>query len=165
MYLHAVLQPQLNGAPKRPPSRVHKVNLHMLRNHWAAGRLLNPSNQVTPPPPHIITLKHRAISLHSIKMRTAAIRLGSLLSHFQPQRPLLPISFTKFQTPIPILKTKRRKFSTMAPISAEPEEFEYIVIGGGSGGSGTARRAAGWYGKKTLLIENGLSGGCCVNVG
>jgi hypothetical protein len=25
----------------------------------------------------------------------------------------------------------------MAPISAEPEEFEYIVIGGGSGGSGT----------------------------
>jgi glutathione reductase (NADPH) len=28
-----------------------------------------------------------------------------------------------------------------------------------------ARRAAGWYGKKTLIIENGLSGGCCVNVG
>ncbi|KAH8750091.1 hypothetical protein BGZ57DRAFT_775544 [Hyaloscypha finlandica] len=53
----------------------------------------------------------------------------------------------------------------MAPIPAEPEEFEYIVIGGGSGGSGTARRAAGWYGKKTLLIENGISGGCCVNVG
>jgi hypothetical protein len=25
----------------------------------------------------------------------------------------------------------------MAPIPAEPEEFEYIVIGGGSGGSGT----------------------------
>jgi hypothetical protein len=25
----------------------------------------------------------------------------------------------------------------MAPISTEPEEFEYIVIGGGSGGSGT----------------------------
>ncbi|KAE9368308.1 glutathione-disulfide reductase [Stipitochalara longipes BDJ] len=53
----------------------------------------------------------------------------------------------------------------MAPISQEPEEFEYIVIGGGSGGSGTARRAAAWYGKKTLLVENGLSGGCCVNVG
>jgi len=29
----------------------------------------------------------------------------------------------------------------------------------------TARRAAGWYGAKTLLIENGPSGGCCVNVG
>lgn len=137
----------------------------MLRNHWAAGRLLNPSNEITPPPPHIITLKHPAISWHSIKMRTAAIRLGYLLSHFQPHRPLPPISFTKFQAPILTLKSKERKFSIMAPISAEPGEFEYIVIGGGSGGSGTARRAAGWYGKRTLLIENGLSGGCCVNVG
>ena len=27
----------------------------------------------------------------------------------------------------------------MAPISQEPEQFEYIVIGGGSGGSGTVR--------------------------
>lgn len=51
----------------------------------------------------------------------------------------------------------------MAPTVAK--HFDYIVIGGGSGGSGTARRAAGWYGAKTLLIENGLSGGCCVNVG
>jgi glutathione reductase (NADPH) len=51
----------------------------------------------------------------------------------------------------------------MAP--TEVKSFDYIVIGGGSGGSGAARRAAGWYGAKTLLIENGLSGGCCVNVG
>jgi hypothetical protein len=50
----------------------------------------------------------------------------------------------------------------MAPA---PVQYDYIVIGGGSGGSGAARRAAGWYGAKTLLIENGLSGGCCVNVG
>ena len=51
----------------------------------------------------------------------------------------------------------------MAP--TEVKNFDYIVIGGGSGGSGSARRAAGWYGAKTLLIENGPSGGCCVNVG
>ena len=56
-----------------------------------------------------------------------------------------------------------RTAATMAP--TEVKKFDYIVIGGGSGGSGTARRAAGWYGAKTLLIENGLSGGCCVNVG
>lgn len=37
--------------------------------------------------------------------------------------------------------------------------------GGGSGGSGTARRAAGWYKKKVLLVSEGISGGCCVNVG
>jgi glutathione reductase (NADPH) len=53
----------------------------------------------------------------------------------------------------------------MAPTTAEVKSYDYIVIGGGSGGSGTARRASGWYGAKTLLIENGLSGGCCVNVG
>jgi glutathione reductase (NADPH) len=49
--------------------------------------------------------------------------------------------------------------------STKVKEFDYIVIGGGSGGSGTARRAAGWYGANTLLVENGKSGGCCVNVG
>lgn len=50
----------------------------------------------------------------------------------------------------------------MAPT---PKEYDYIVIGGGSGGSGAARRASGWYGKKTAIIENGKSGGTCVNVG
>lgn len=56
-----------------------------------------------------------------------------------------------------------RQQARMAP--TEIKSYDYIVIGGGSGGSGTARRAAGWYGAKTLLIENGISGGCCVNVG
>jgi glutathione reductase (NADPH) len=51
----------------------------------------------------------------------------------------------------------------MAPINGYTHDF--IVIGGGSGGSGVARRASGWYKAKTLLIENGISGGCCVNVG
>jgi glutathione reductase (NADPH) len=64
------------------------------------------------------------------------------------------------------LSTISRHFShspqAMAPIK---NQYDYIVIGGGSGGSGTARRAAGWYGAKTLLIENGRSGGTCVNVG
>ncbi len=99
-YLHAVSQLQLKGMPKRPPPVDYHVNLHMMRNHWAAGRLLNTSNQVTPPSPHTITLNHPAFSFNSIKMRTAAIRLGSLLSHFQAHRPLLPILFTKDQAPI-----------------------------------------------------------------
>lgn len=52
----------------------------------------------------------------------------------------------------------------------ETREFDYVVIGGGSGGSGTARRAAGpvekgGWGKKVLLVEEGKSGGTCVNVG
>lgn len=43
-------------------------------------------------------------------------------------------------------------------------KFDYIVIGGGSGGSGSANRAA-MYGKKVLVVEGNLIGGTCVNVG
>jgi len=38
------------------------------------------------------------------------------------------------------------------------------VIGAGSGGMGSGRRAA-MYGKKVLMIENRKIGGTCVNVG
>jgi len=55
------------------------------------------------------------------------------------------------------------------------DAFDLIVIGGGSGGSGVAKRAAG-YGAKVCIIERGVSfdngvrkgaglGGTCVNVG
>ena len=43
-------------------------------------------------------------------------------------------------------------------------KYEYIVIGGGSGGIASARRAAE-HGAKVLLIENSRLGGTCVNVG
>ncbi len=42
--------------------------------------------------------------------------------------------------------------------------FDFIVIGAGSGGIATARRAAA-HGAKTLVIEAGPLGGTCVNVG
>lgn len=42
--------------------------------------------------------------------------------------------------------------------------FDYLVIGGGSGGMASARRAAE-YGAKVALIEKGVIGGTCVNVG
>jgi glutathione reductase (NADPH) len=50
----------------------------------------------------------------------------------------------------------------MAPIS---KEFDYLVIGGGSGGLASARRASSWYGAKTLVVEDKRLGGTCVNVG
>ncbi|EAU34255.1 glutathione reductase [Aspergillus terreus NIH2624] len=51
----------------------------------------------------------------------------------------------------------------MPPV--QTQQYDYIVLGGGSGGSGSARRAAGWYKAKTLIVESGRSGGTCVNVG
>ena len=44
------------------------------------------------------------------------------------------------------------------------DRYDYLVIGGGSGGIASARRAA-HYGVSVLLIECGRIGGTCVNVG
>lgn len=52
----------------------------------------------------------------------------------------------------------------MAPTSSEDTHYQYLVIGGGSGGVASARRASK-YGAKTLLIEGKALGGTCVNVG
>lgn len=44
------------------------------------------------------------------------------------------------------------------------KHYDYLVIGGGSGGVASSRRAAS-YGAKTLVIEAKAMGGTCVNVG
>jgi len=44
------------------------------------------------------------------------------------------------------------------------ERLDYLVIGGGSGGLASARRAAA-YGARVALLESGPLGGTCVNVG
>ncbi len=49
-----------------------------------------------------------------------------------------------------------------APSSSN--HFDYLVIGGGSGGMASARRAAS-YGAKVAVIEKTVLGGTCVNVG
>ncbi|WP_210247471.1 glutathione-disulfide reductase [Pleionea sediminis] len=43
-------------------------------------------------------------------------------------------------------------------------DYDYIAIGGGSGGIASANRAA-MYGKKCAVIESNAVGGTCVNVG
>ncbi|KAI8075336.1 uncharacterized protein B0P05DRAFT_442973, partial [Gilbertella persicaria] len=55
----------------------------------------------------------------------------------------------------------------MPPVSkASKSLYDYIVIGGGSGGISGARRAAGLYGASVAMIEaNSYLGGTCVNVG
>ena len=74
----------------------------------------------------------------------------------------------------PLLSSARAPVSTATPAAAE--HFDFLVIGGGSGGVASARRAA-MYGKKVALVERGPSwnengqrdgagyGGTCVNVG
>lgn len=50
----------------------------------------------------------------------------------------------------------------MAPIT---KHYDYLVIGGGSGGLASGRRASSLYGAKVGIIESGRLGGTCVNVG
>lgn len=50
----------------------------------------------------------------------------------------------------------------MAPVT---KECDYLVIGGGSGGLASARRASGQWGAKTIAVESNRLGGTCVNVG
>lgn len=64
------------------------------------------------------------------------------------------------------LSAVSRQFSSssqvMAPIH---KECDYLVIGGGSGGLASGRRASAMYGVKTIAIESKRLGGTCVNVG
>ena len=69
---------------------------------------------------------------------TSSQRLGNLARHFS------------------------RSIVIMAPIQ---KEADYLVIGGGSGGLASARKASGAYGAKVIAVENKRLGGTCVNVG
>ncbi|XP_040076161.2 glutathione reductase, mitochondrial [Ixodes scapularis] len=57
----------------------------------------------------------------------------------------------------------RRSLSTNT-MTGTARHFDYLVIGGGSGGIASARRAAE-HGARVALVEQGPLGGTCVNVG
>lgn len=62
-------------------------------------------------------------------------------------------------------KLMRRTGSRATLAMATPENhYDYLVIGAGSGGIASARRAAQW-GAKVAVVERGALGGTCVNVG
>ena len=52
----------------------------------------------------------------------------------------------------------------MSSSEGDEYDFDYLVIGAGSGGIASARRAA-TYGVKVAVVEKGRLGGTCVNVG
>ena len=54
-----------------------------------------------------------------------------------------------------------KKVIKMAGRAAQ-KTFDYLVIGGGSGGLASGRRAAS-FGKKVAIIEHGRLGGTCVS--
>eukprot|EP01045_Picozoa_sp_COSAG04_P024921 COSAG04_NODE_3188_length_3074_cov_2.665210_2_plen_106_part_00 len=49
-----------------------------------------------------------------------------------------------------------------AAAAAGTQHFDYLVLGAGSGGMASARRAADLYGAKVAIVESGPLGGTCV---
>ena len=78
-----------------------------------------------------------------------------------------PAHFASHSRPPPLAAmSTSNSNSEPHPVTPGPSEthFDFLVIGGGSGGLGAARRAAS-YGAKVAIVEKGAIGGTCVNVG
>jgi len=61
--------------------------------------------------------------------------------------------------------TNLRHFSSAAASSSSDFDYDFLVIGAGSGGIASARRASSKYGFKVAIVEAGTLGGTCVNRG
>ncbi|ODA82137.1 hypothetical protein RJ55_00643 [Drechmeria coniospora] len=87
----------------------------------------------------LLALAPRASSYLASASRTAPSRIASLTRHLSAS-----------------------SSSAMAPIT---KETDYLVLGGGSGGLGSARMASAKFGAKAMIVEANRLGGTCVNVG
>ncbi len=69
----------------------------------------------------------------------------------------------------PHISFVRRSFSSTTRTNSDEKakefDFDFFVIGAGSGGIASARRAASTWNKKVAVAEVGKMGGTCVNVG
>ena len=64
-----------------------------------------------------------------------------------------------------VIRVRISRMKNIRRMATSVQSFDYLVLGGGSGGLGSARRASSRFGVKTAVIEHGRIGGTCVNVG
>lgn len=150
---------------------------HLCQHHASIERVLLIDNHITYSHiPHLPprTLPGTFIKLSSPRLFCLSTR-GSQLCNLRAVAgvPNLTQSVTKpsslraaFASVLPRLSTFAQHFSSstsaMAPVS---KHYDYLVLGGGSGGLASGRRASAMYGQKVGIIESGPLGGTCVNVG
>ncbi len=88
-----------------------------------------------------------------------AVLMTLLLEHVALAFLPLPRCILRHVPRLPRLRAKRFQLQ-----ASESSHFDFLVIGAGSGGIASARRAAS-YGAKVGVIEKQALGGTCVNVG
>jgi hypothetical protein len=75
-------------------------------------------------------------------------------------------SLRRLQTLVAQLPTPKLRLLHSSPAAAAAiatgDHFDYLVLGAGSGGMASARRAADLYGAKVAIVESGALGGTCV---
>lgn len=59
----------------------------------------------------------------------------------------------------------RRHMPLMGSVRCFSDVYDYLVIGAGSGGMASSRRAASYPNTRVAVVENARLGGTCVNVG
>jgi hypothetical protein len=116
-------------------------------------------------------------------LRSVSLHLSHLPFSFTPQRPVILASLARQRLVAYSAQLgSRRTFSStslifinsskMAPVAFKSsaadkgkDHYDLLVIGGGSGGLGAARRAAQYGAKAAIIEETWRLGGTCVNVG
>jgi glutathione reductase (NADPH) len=88
----------------------------------------------------------------------------STSSFLRPRHQTFRTKSTTTKTTGGLSSTMTEETVTSDSIENKQYDFDYLVIGAGSGGIASARRAA-TYGAKVAIIESNRLGGTCVNVG
>ena len=94
--------------------------------------------------------------------KTANALSSLTVSNVSKHTALFSRSYSTFKRAPYLRVASALSMSTESVQSAGP--YDLLVVGGGSGGIATARRAA-QYGAKVAVVERSRMGGTCVNVG
>ena len=106
-------------------------------------------------PPVVLVLRttERALALRH------ALFFSTMMASSRPSLRRLQLLASQ----LPAAQMSRPLHATAAASAAAGEHFDYLVLGAGSGGMASARRAADLYGAKVAIVESGALGGTCVS--
>lgn len=159
LYLHHIQTLSLTIESKEPSNK----NFYQIQFKFFSDWLLSQ--------PFTIESKWNSLSYTAIFNMLFVATAASSARNFSVAAFSNVISHTSISGSSGILKIRPSFFRRSASSLCTPPEdggdefdYDFLVIGGGSGGIASARRAA-TYGAKVAVVEKARLGGTCVNVG